>query len=243
MSAEAAEIQIQCPTCQFHYSNEEVCVTFVSTDWRTTFLEYLLEGILPSNPKDVYRLKRLALRHFVERGTLFRKGFHREPLRCLSPSESQMVMKETHARECGEHQGKKRLCQCLLTLGYYWPTMKKDATDFVKTCHTCQIQANLIHTHPTNLQNMATPWPFHTWGLDLIGPINPASGGYIWILVATEYFTKLVEAIPLRKVTGAAILNFIREHIITCFGISYKLISDNGTPFINKDVREVLEHY
>uniref|UniRef100_A0A2N9HPH6 Integrase catalytic domain-containing protein n=1 Tax=Fagus sylvatica TaxID=28930 RepID=A0A2N9HPH6_FAGSY len=188
MSAEAAKIQSQCPesqcpACQFHYSNEE----------------------------DVYRLKRLALRYFVEKGTLFRKGFHGEPLRCLSLSESQMVMKETHAGECGEHQGKKRLYQCLLTLGYYWPTMKKDVADFVKTY--------------------------------LIGPINPASGGYIWILVATEYFTKLVEAIPLRKATGAAVANFIREHIITHFGIPYKLITGNGTPFINKDVREVLEHY
>jgi hypothetical protein len=87
--------------------------------------------------------------------------------------------------------------------------MKKDAADFMKTCHTFQVQANLIHTHPTSLQNMATPWPFHTWGLDLIGPINLASGGYIWILVATEYFTKWVEAIPLRKATGAAVANFI----------------------------------
>ena len=103
MSAEAAEVQSQYPTCQFHYNNEEVCATFVSTDWRTPFLEYLLEGILPSNSKDVYRLKRLALRYFVEGGTLFRKGFHGEPLRCFSLSESQMVMKETHAGECGEH--------------------------------------------------------------------------------------------------------------------------------------------
>uniref|UniRef100_A0A2N9EZT3 Reverse transcriptase/retrotransposon-derived protein RNase H-like domain-containing protein n=1 Tax=Fagus sylvatica TaxID=28930 RepID=A0A2N9EZT3_FAGSY len=90
-----------------------------------------------------------------------------------------------------------------------------DAADFVKSCHTCQLQANLIHTHPTSLQNMVTPWPFHTWGLDFIGPINPPFGGYIWILVATEYFSKWVEAIPLRKTTGAAVANFIREHIIT----------------------------
>ena len=177
MSAEAANLQSQCPTCQLHHNNEEVCVTFISTNWRTPFLEYLLEGILLPNPNDVYCLKRLALRYFVEGGTLFRKGFHGKSLRCLSLSESQMVMRETHAREYGEHQGKKRLYQYLLTLGYYWPTTKKDATNFVKTYHTCQVQANLIHTHPTSLQNMATPWPFHTWGLDLIGPINPASGG------------------------------------------------------------------
>jgi ribonuclease HI len=108
MSAEAADVQSQCPTCQFHHSNEEVCATFISTDWRTPFLEYLLEGILPSNLKDVYRLKRLALRYFVEGGTLFRKGFHREPLRCLSLSESitsQMVMKETL---CGRMWGASR---------------------------------------------------------------------------------------------------------------------------------------
>ena len=95
-------------------------------------------------------------------------------------------MKEAHSGECGEHQGKKRLYQLLLTLGYYWPTMKKDIANFVKSCHICQLQANLIHTHPTSLENMATPWPFHTWGLDLIGPINLPSGGYTWILVATE---------------------------------------------------------
>ena len=90
---------------------------------------------------------------------------------------------------------------------------------------------------------MATPWPFHTWGLDLIGPIGPASGGHIWILVATEYFTKWVEEIPLRKAIGVAMANFIQEHIITRFGIPYKLISENSTPFVNKDVREVLKHY
>uniref|UniRef100_A0A2N9FH16 Uncharacterized protein n=1 Tax=Fagus sylvatica TaxID=28930 RepID=A0A2N9FH16_FAGSY len=170
MSKEAASLQEQCSFCQHQHESDQIYATFVSSDWRTPFLEYLIENIPTAD----------------------------------QPSS-----------ECGEHQGKKRLYQLLLTLGYYWPTMKKDTADFVKSCHTCQLQANLIHTHPTSLQNMATPWPFHTWGLDLIGPINPASGGYIWILVATEYFSKWVEAIPLRKATGAAVANFIREHIIT----------------------------
>uniref|UniRef100_A0A2N9GRD8 RNA-directed DNA polymerase n=1 Tax=Fagus sylvatica TaxID=28930 RepID=A0A2N9GRD8_FAGSY len=215
MSKEAASLQEQCSFCQHQHESDQIYATFVSSDWRTPFLEYLIENILPQTSQAAVRIKKLATRYFVEGGILFRKGFHGDPLRCLSLAESQTVMKEAHSGECGEHQGKKRLYQLLLTLGYYWPTMKKDTADFVKSCHTCQLQANLIHTHPTSLQNMATPWPFHTWGLDLIGPINPASGGYIWILVATEYFSKWVEAIPLRKATGAAVTNFIREHIIT----------------------------
>ena len=42
-----------------------------------------------------------------------------------------------------------------------------------------------------------------------MGPINPPSNGHIWILAAIEYFTKWVEAIPLKKVAGAAMANFI----------------------------------
>ncbi|GLU06587.1 hypothetical protein SLE2022_236090 [Rubroshorea leprosula] len=76
---------------------------------------------------------------------------------------------------------------------------------------------------------MKTPWPFHTWGLDFIGPINPSSVGYIWILVATEYFTKWVETVPFRKATSPAVSNFIKEHIICHFGIPYKIMAQEKT--------------
>ncbi|GLU18568.1 hypothetical protein SLE2022_348610 [Rubroshorea leprosula] len=114
--------------------------------------------------------------------------------------------------------------------------MKQVATDFVRWCHTCQVYTSLIHSYPNLLQDIRTPWPFHTWGLDLISPIHPSFEGYIWILVGTEYFTKWVEAIPLRKATGPTVSNFIKEHIIYRFGIPYKIVSDNGTPFVNQHV-------
>ena len=83
---------------------------------------------------------------------------------------------------------------------------------------------------------MTTPWPFQTCGLDFIGPINPPSHGYIWILVAMEYFTKWVEAISLKKATSPVVANFIREHIICWFSNPHKIVRDNGTPFVYKDV-------
>ena len=58
-----------------------------------------------------------------------------------------------------------------------------------------------------------------------------------------KYFTKWVEAIPLRKATGGAVENFIKENIIIRFGVPHRIISDNGTPFVNNDIRKMLEFY
>ena len=64
-----------------------------------------------------------------------------------------------------------------------------------------------------------------------------------WILVATKYFTKWAKAVPLHKATGGVVANFIKENIIVRFGVPHKIISDNGTPFVNNDVRKMLEFY
>ena len=77
----------------------------------------------------------------------------------------------------------------------------------------------------------------------MVGPVNPPSRGYIWILVTTEYFTKWAEVVPLRKATGGAVANFNKENIIIRFGVLHKIISDNGTPFVNNDMRKMLEFY
>ncbi|XP_008231232.1 PREDICTED: uncharacterized protein LOC103330426 [Prunus mume] len=243
MRKQAAEMQANCPKCAKIPSTEESFTISFAEDWRAPYLASFINGVLPTNPKHACKLKRTMKRYFIDGSTLYRKGFNGEPLKCLGKSEAKQVMQEIHAGECGEHQGMKRLYRQLLSVGYYWHKMKNDVYDFVKRCHTCQVHANLSHKPPMLLQDMRTPWPFHTWGLELIGTMHPPSNGYIWILTATEYFTKWVEAVPLRKATGAAIANFIREYIVCRFGIPYKIVTDNGTPFVNKQVSSTLSGY
>lgn len=122
--------------------------------------------------------------------------------------------------------------------------MEDDATAHVQRCHQCQIHGNLIHTPCLPLNSMNSPWPFYRWGLDIIGKINPASSKqHEYIITATEYFTKWVEAIPLRSTTGVTVATFIKEHIICRFGVPKHIVTDNGTPFANKHVTELLEEY
>jgi transposase InsO family protein len=73
--------------------------------------------------------------------------------------------------------------------------------------------------------------PFQQWGLDFIGEIHPASSGqHRWILTATYYFTKWIEAIPTRSASHKVIISFL-EDIIARFGCPSRIVTDNATSF------------
>ena len=73
-------------------------------------------------------------------------------------------------------------------------------------------------------------------GMDMIGQINPPSSkGHQWVLAVTDYFTKWVEAIPMRSVATKDVINFVKEHIIHRFGISQTITTDEGSVFISEE--------
>uniref|UniRef100_A0A2N9FQ06 Uncharacterized protein n=1 Tax=Fagus sylvatica TaxID=28930 RepID=A0A2N9FQ06_FAGSY len=115
--------------------------------------------------------------------------------------------------------------------GYWWPYMQKDAAQYVRRCEKCQLFAPAIHKPASQLNPISSPWPFAQWGLDLVGPLPRATGNRQWLIVATDYFTKWVEAEPLARITDSESRKFIWKNIITHFGIPRCLISDNGTQF------------
>jgi transposase InsO family protein len=85
-------------------------------------------------------------------------------------------------------------------------------------------------------------WPFRGWGLDFIGEIHPGSSkGHRFILVATDYFTKWTEAVPLRNMTYQEVISFVQEHIIYQFGIPQTLTTNQGPSFMSHQFREFAE--
>jgi hypothetical protein len=49
------------------------------------------------------------------------------------------------------------------------------------------------------------------------------------VLVATDYFTKWMEVIPLKNMTHKEVIHYILEHIVHRFGIPQTLTTDQGS--------------
>jgi len=79
--------------------------------------------------------------------------------------------------------------------------------------------------------------PFQQWGLDFIGQFKDnSSNGYTWIITATDYFTKWVEAIPTKSATDKVVMDFLEDRIITRFGVPAKITTDNAKAFSSTEL-------
>jgi transposase InsO family protein len=75
--------------------------------------------------------------------------------------------------------------------------------------------------------------------MDMIGKINPPSStGHQFILAITDYFTKWVEAVPMKSVASKDVIQFVKEHVIHRFGIPQTITTDGGSVFISEEFKK-----
>jgi hypothetical protein len=94
------------------------------------------------------------------------------------------------------------------------------------------------------LQPIVVEQPFSQWGLDVIGSINvKSSKGHIYILTNTDYFTKWPEAVALKKDDAKELIGFLKDNILSRFGVPDKYITENGSIFIGSKFTEFCGKY
>ena len=182
-------------------NDEEVAPFMSEPSWMDPIWDYLIEGLLPNNPKEASKLKTRSTRFTIHRGSLYKQGFFTPILKCIVGKDADYVLREVHEGICGNHIGARALAGKSLRQGYYWPTMLKDATKLVRKCKICQEHAKISHLPSEPLTSVTSPWPFQQWGLDILGPLPIGVGQCKFIIVAVDYFTKWAEAEPLATIT------------------------------------------
>jgi transposase-like protein len=74
---------------------------------------------------------------------------------------------------------------------------------------------------------------FTVWGLDILEPFPWAIGGYQYIYIAIDKFTKWSKATVVVKINKQSTVKFIKS-IIYRFGVPNTIITDNGSQFTSR---------
>nr|GEY80483.1 reverse transcriptase domain-containing protein [Tanacetum cinerariifolium] len=105
----------------------------------TELVSYLKEGILPADEKEVRKIRLKARQYELMEGILYKRSFLTPWLRCVGPLQAEYVIKEIHEGSCSMHAGPRSVVAKAIRLGYFWPTMHRDAQDMIRKCNDCQI--------------------------------------------------------------------------------------------------------
>ncbi|KAG9444832.1 hypothetical protein H6P81_016172 [Aristolochia fimbriata] len=182
-------------------------------DWRKPIINFLHHSTLPVDLRERVQIFRTAPRYVFINDVLYRRSYEGLLLRCLSKEEGLQVLKETHGGICGAHQAGPKLHLQVKRLGYYWPTMLRDAIEMARNCKPCQLHADYIHQPPVPLHPTVASWPFEAW--------------------AAAY----------REVKATTVTDFIRTQLIYRYGVPRYIVTDKGTPFRNRVMDRFCEKF
>ncbi|GFZ19787.1 hypothetical protein Acr_28g0004920 [Actinidia rufa] len=188
--------------------------TQLGPSWMDPIVNYLRTDQLPDDRKEAHKIRIKAAQFWISPTRDLYKRFYQGPyLLCVHPSLVEDVLYEIHEGMCGLHFGGRSLAIGLFHRG----------------------------TGGLTCRRMRSPWPFAQWGMDIVGVLPRAPGNKRFLLAATNYFTKWVEAELLAQIRETDVIRFIRGNILSKFSIPQAFVSDNGTQFVRSKVRGLLE--
>ena len=118
-------------------------------------------------------------------------------------------------------------------MGYYWPTLFRDAKRYVQSCDSCQRMGQPNRTDQIPLQPQVVIELFDRWALYFVGPISPHSKPKSYILVCIDYMTKWVEVVALAKANDQPVIESLYSEIFTHFGVPKEVVTDGGPYFMS----------
>ncbi|XP_028061802.1 uncharacterized protein LOC114265232 [Camellia sinensis] len=87
--------------------------------WAQDILLFLSQGELPDDKQQAAKVRARLSNYIFIGGLLYKRGFSRPYLRCLSPAQVIYVMREIHEGICGNHSGARSLAHKILCTDYF----------------------------------------------------------------------------------------------------------------------------
>nr|GEW32834.1 reverse transcriptase domain-containing protein [Tanacetum cinerariifolium] len=145
---------------------------------------------------------------------------------CVHEKQALNILEACHNGPTRGHHGANLTTKKVFDAGFFWPTIYKDAHEFVKNCNSCQQQGKISQRDemPQNLIQICEI--FDVWGIDFMGPF-PSLRGNKYIFVDVDYLSKWVEAKALPTNDARVVCKFLKS-LFARFGAPRAIISDRA---------------
>jgi len=142
------------------------------------------------------------------------------------------LMAKHHNPPQAGHDGAAKTTE-LISQRYYWPKIREDIKQFIKSCNTCQRTIVVQHGPYRLLQSNGAPdRPWKSIDMDFITDLHN-SEGYDIILVVIDRLTKMSHLIPYSKGLGARqFANLFMKGVVRLHGLPHDIITNRGIVFI-----------
>ncbi|KAM1773354.1 hypothetical protein ACFX12_042864 [Malus domestica] len=87
----------------------EMCNLQQGDSWITPIYKFLAHGTLPNDKVQAKQIRYKSARYLIINDQLYKRGFTLPYLRCLTPAETEIVLREIHEGVCGDHAGSRSL--------------------------------------------------------------------------------------------------------------------------------------
>lgn len=161
-------------------------------------------------------------------GVLRRENGQRNQI-VLPKKFHRLVYRELH-EEMG-HLGADRVLD-LARERFFLPHMQRDIEHFIGRVCRCLKQKHPSIQSRAPLQPIVTTAPFELIGVDFLH-LEKSSGGYEYILVIVDHFTRYAQAYATRNKSAKTVANKLYNKFILRFGFPPKIHHDQGGEFEN----------
>ena len=99
------------------------------------------------------------------------------------------ILDKCYASPYGGHFARDIIAKKILQSNFYWPTLFKDCSEWVKHCDRYQRMGYINRRNEMPLQWILVVRIFYVWGIDFMGPFLPSFGN-LYIILAMDYVSK-----------------------------------------------------
>jgi hypothetical protein len=156
----------------------------------------------------------------------------------FNEGQKQEIMEEMHSGIVGGCHYGQTATIAKVSARFWWPGMSADVRAHVRSCLLCQKANPVNKPESSTLHPIAVKQLFHMWGIDLVGPLKETPQGNKYIVVATEYLSKWVEAKAIVDKSAEEVHSFLLD-LVFRFGAMNVLLHDQGREFNNNLVNDL----